>query len=261
MIIEYSMAELLKGLVYMDIVKTKAVSELLGVSQTTIKRWASHFPTTFPKDHLGHYVFSEEQVSLLLYIQDRIEQGDLLDQITLPDQEQITPAEKDPLALANLNTTTASAQLNTTTQETNMNSNTSPLNINTHIPAAIRNTLSALGPVNLPVHEQETPLTRSVRGSKPKHPDSPDLPFDEMLSRLREVERSLGQKADEVVSAQVLQHRLELEELRKTVAQLAASFETMQNPTPKPLFTPQNHPSAAAEASAPRPKKKRFFLF
>lgn len=37
--------------------------------------------------------------------------------------------------------------------------------------------------------------------------------FDKLLSRLDEIERQLSQKADDVVSMQVLQHRNELEQL------------------------------------------------
>ncbi|TVX99722.1 hypothetical protein [Cohnella terricola] len=50
----------------------------------------------------------------------------------------------------------------------------------------------------------------------------------ELLARVSEVERSLGQKADEVVSAQVRQHRAELDELRRSVAELFAIVETLQ---------------------------------
>jgi len=50
----------------------------------------------------------------------------------------------------------------------------------------------------------------------------------ELLARVSEVERSLGQKADEVVSAQVRQHREELDELRRSVAELFAVVEALQ---------------------------------
>jgi chromosome-anchoring protein RacA len=172
----------------MDIVKTKAASELLGVSQTTIKRWASHFSESFHKDHLGHYVFAEEQISLLLYIKDRIDQGDSLDQITLPAE---TPSSSEP-----------QMTFNTT-----------------------------------------------------------EIPLNDMLSRLREVERSLEQKADEVVCAQVLQHRVELEELRRSFAQLAASFDTLQKPMPKPFSTPKYNYPISSDPPPPRVRKKRFFFF
>jgi chromosome-anchoring protein RacA len=67
----------------------------------------------------------------------------------------------------------------------------------------------------------------------------------EMISRIRQIERSLAQKADEVVSMQILQHRKELEELRRVVEQLAASVESMQGPAPKqPGLQEEIHNSA-----------------
>ncbi|RED58116.1 MerR family transcriptional regulator [Cohnella lupini] len=142
------------------LIKTKEASERLGVSQTTVKRWASQYPSSFPKDRLGHYVFSEREISLLLYIKDEVDQGNALEQIVLP------------------------------------------------VP------LSASEPRRSEV-------------------DLFELEEPEILSRIREVERSLTQKADEVVSAQVLQHRSELDELRQMVAQLAASVENLQGTSSK----------------------------
>lgn len=171
------------------IVKTKDAAELLGLSQTTIKRWASHFPTFFQKDRYGHYAFSEKQISLLIFIKDRVDQGDSLEQIKLPSN---------------------------------------------------------------PVLEPLKPF------------DSLMTPMEDMLSRIREVERSLGQKADEVVSAQVLQHRTELEELRQVVAQLAATVENMRSPSPQHPPFPTQFPSPAAATDAPSPipdRKRRFFFF
>ena len=40
-----------------------------------------------------------------------------------------------------------------------------------------------------------------------------DERFEKLLSKLNEIERQLSQKADEIVSVQVLQHRNELEEI------------------------------------------------
>jgi chromosome-anchoring protein RacA len=172
------------GVVDMDIAKTKDASELIGVSQTTIKRWASQFPTFFQKDRFGHYVFSEKQISLLIYIKSHIERGESLDQITLPINLTSEPAKKQVV--------------------------------------------------------DETPM-------------------DELLSRIHEIERSLGQKADEVVSSQVLQHRSELEELRLMISQLAATVEIMQNPNVKPFALPVEFYSANADKPLLPARKRGFF--
>lgn len=165
----------------MTIMKTKDVSEFLGISQTNIKRWASHYPHYFNKNQLGHYVFTEQEVNMLLYIKNEVSQGHALPQIPLP-----------------------------------------------------------VIPVSLPLHEPSI-------SNKPYV----DQPMDEVLSRIREVERSLQNKADDVVSTQVLHHRAELEELRKMIEQIAVSVEKMQKPGVD-RFT-FNEGTSASSSSAPRP--------
>ena len=171
----------------MNTKKTKDVSVVLSVSQTTIKRWASQFPADFQKDHLGHYIFSDHQISQLLYIKDQIERGNTLDLIKLPVRAVADPVQKKPV--------------------------------------------TAIPPVD------DTKL----------------------LSRIREVERSLEQKADEVVSAQVLQHRAELDELRQMVAQLAATVETMQGKGLKPTAQREEFRLPVADKASVPARKRGFF--
>ncbi|WP_058303257.1 hypothetical protein [Gorillibacterium timonense] len=49
----------------MDYLKTKEAAAALGVSPTTIKRWASSKPEQFRKDASGHYVFQPDELPLL----------------------------------------------------------------------------------------------------------------------------------------------------------------------------------------------------
>ncbi|MNC28750.1 Chromosome-anchoring protein RacA [compost metagenome] len=67
----------------MEMLKTKDAAELLSVSQTTIKRWAAMFPDYFPKDRFGHYIFSEQEISLLQSIKNRINHGESLECMNL----------------------------------------------------------------------------------------------------------------------------------------------------------------------------------
>ncbi|QUL54881.1 MerR family transcriptional regulator [Paenibacillus tritici] len=76
----------------MEILKTKEAAELLSVSQTTIKRWAAMFPDFFLKDRLGHYTFSEQQISQLTHIKDRINHGEALECIQLDQADDKLPA-------------------------------------------------------------------------------------------------------------------------------------------------------------------------
>lgn len=169
----------------MEMYKTKEVAELLSVSQTTIKRWAAMFPNVFPKDRFGHYIFSQQEVSLLKSIKTRIDQGETLDRITLTGHNQ--PA----------------------------------------------------GPLQ---------STRPVQAE--------DKPMHEMWSRITQIEHSLDQKADEVVSVQLLRQREELEDLRQMIQQLALSIETIQQPGLQAAAAHEElHPIAAAKLKA-LPKKR-----
>lgn len=49
----------------MEYLKTKEAAAALGVSPTTVKRWASSRPERFRKDASGHYVFLPEDLSVL----------------------------------------------------------------------------------------------------------------------------------------------------------------------------------------------------
>lgn len=168
----------------MEFFKTKEAAELLSVSQTTIKRWAAMFPDFFPKDRLGHYIFSEQEIGLLQSIKDRIDQGETLDSINLT---AINPPAESMQSMP-------------------------------------------------PVHAQ-------------------DKPMEELLSRIVHIEHSLDQKADEVVSIQLLRQREELEDLRHMIQQLAVSIETFQKSGEAAASYESIHPVAAAKLQAP-PRKR-----
>jgi len=178
----------------MGTLKTKDAADLLSVSQTTIKRWASTFPNFFQKDRFGHYTFSEQEIDLLIHIKDRIDQGETLNGITLMTNQQ--PPE--------------------------------PLQAET-----------------------------------PQHTLDPSM--EEMLNRIEHIERSIDQKADEVVSVQLHRQREELDELRQMIKQLAASIETIQTPSSNTYPSHDEcHPAAITKLEA-APKKRgllrSFFSF
>ncbi|WP_219835098.1 MerR family transcriptional regulator [Paenibacillus sp. R14(2021)] len=175
----------------MELVKSKDAAASLNVSQTTVKRWASHYPDIFRKDRFGHYIFNERDMKLLAFIKTAIEQGETMEQIKLPSE----PAEKPRLQDAFLETA-ASAEL--------------------------------LRPAE-----------------------------DDMLTRILHMERRLDQKADEVVSAQILQHREELEELRRMIDQLSAAIEIVRQPAPSSEYT-RSTPEAKPPVSQPSRKRGLF---
>lgn len=187
----------------MNILKTKDAADLISVSQATIKRWASAFPNIFQKDRLGHYKFTEREITLLMLIKERIDQGEQLDKIQLMTGERPTVSRQDE----------ASAHA-----------------LDEAVPYVLH-----------------------------------DAATEEMRNRIEQVERTLLQKADEVVSVQLLHQRAEIEELRQMIVQLAAAVETMQTPEGKARAPHEElHPAAAAKLQSP-PKKRSllrsFFSF
>lgn len=85
---------------------------------------------------------------------------------------------------------------------------------------------------------------------------------DPMLERLNAIEAALSQKADEVVTVQLLHHRKELEELRKSLTELAATIEALRSPQQELLAFGESA-KAAAENEGKRKKRglRSFFFF
>lgn len=176
----------------MDLVKSKEAAMSLNVSQTTVKRWASHYPTVFRKDRFGHYTFDEQDLALLGHIKAAIERGETMEQIRLP----LAPANAEqPRLLEAFLETAASSEL--------------------------------------------------LRA-----PDS------DMLTRILQVERRLEQKADEVVNAQIRQHREELEELRRMIEKLTVTVEQAREAAPVAEELRRGAAETAA-ASNEKPSRKR----
>ncbi|GLX67297.1 MerR family transcriptional regulator [Paenibacillus glycanilyticus] len=119
----------------------------------------------------------------------------------------------------------------------------------------------APSPAN-PVSQPQQTSQTSVPSAAPTHHssslfDETDHETDPMLERLDAIEAALSQKADEVVTVQLLHHRKELEELRKSLTELAATIEALR--------TPQQELAAFSESASPDKRKKRglrsFFFF
>ena len=151
----------------MDLVKSKDAANSLNVSQTTVKRWASHYPTVFRKDRFGHYTFNDRDMELLGYIKSAIER-----------EKRWSKSS-----------------------------------------ACARTGAAAAPARRLPRDGGKLRRLLETAG-------------DDMLTRILQVERRLDQKADEVVAAQIRQHREELEELRRMIEQLASSMEYAREPLP-----------------------------
>ncbi|ACS99017.1 MerR family transcriptional regulator [Paenibacillus sp. JDR-2] len=110
---------------------------------------------------------------------------------------------------------------------------------------------------------QSSKASQVIVPSAPVHPSSSliDEP-DPMLERLNAIEAALSQKADEVVTVQLLHHRKELEELRKSLTELSATIEALRTPQQELLAFGESA-KAAAENEGKRKKRglRSFFFF
>lgn len=84
-------------------------------------------------------------------------------------------------------------------------------------------------------------------------------PMSKLLTRMDHIERTLEQKADEVVMFQLLQQRKELEELRLMIKEVAAALEPIQKTSSQAPSTLEASPSTAA-SRLPAPPRKRSLL-
>ncbi|MUT64794.1 MerR family transcriptional regulator [Paenibacillus sp. NEAU-GSW1] len=177
----------------MTLLKTKEAAQQLAVSETTIRRWVSLFPSSFPKDMFGHYIFDDAALEKLRRIKTELEEG-----IGLPDIK---------------------------------------------LPKAGTQTLT-LEPQTAALPQQTAPLIPEASES--------------LLIRISRLEASLSHKADEVVSFQLMHHRQELEDIRQTLAQLAASVEALYIPIQNSAAALASESAAASPAPAGgRSKRKR----
>jgi chromosome-anchoring protein RacA len=136
------------------ILKTKSVSEELGVNPTTVQRWVRHFNMDLKKNDHGHYLFTEHDIHELKQIKSQLDSGLLIGDIQL--SQQVKPAA-----------------------------------------------LKASAAVQEGIEEK----------------------FESLLARIDTLEKKLEEKADSVVSYQLLQHAGEMEEMIKKLAVIEARLE------------------------------------
>lgn len=69
-------------------VKTKVVSEELGVNPTTIQRWVKYFNIPCERNEHGHYLFRDKDIMQLKYIKRQLNLGLPMSQIELGQASQ-----------------------------------------------------------------------------------------------------------------------------------------------------------------------------
>ncbi|MFC4775810.1 MerR family transcriptional regulator [Paenibacillus sp. GCM10023252] len=230
----------------MSVVKTREAAEMLGVSQTTIKRWASTYPHSFYKDPNGHYLFSDEGLERLVHIKEQIDKGKTMDQIELPSlgmsqaqpMPQAQPHSAQPQAQPMPQAQPHSAQPMPQSPSTLQQQPSQQL----HHPSA--------------QPQQQAAKLEAAASREETSPPPSNGEVEELMARIRQMELLIDQKANEVVSMQVLQHRKELDEIRKTVEQIAACIETLQGQQP---MMPQAEAAGQNSGLDTRARKRGFF--
>ncbi|WP_079908439.1 MerR family transcriptional regulator [Paenibacillus sp. 32352] len=95
----------------------------------------------------------------------------------------------------------------------------------------------------------------TVKTSPSFIPSQPSPVTEELLQRINQLELQLAKKADDIVSMQILQHRTELEEIRKTVQALAADVESIQR-----SMSRYSERTLASLRETPKAAKKKSFM-
>ncbi|WP_226657520.1 MerR family transcriptional regulator [Guptibacillus hwajinpoensis] len=140
------------------LLKTKQVSDELGVNPTTVQRWVKYFDLECEKNELGHFLFSSETVEELKSIKNDLRRGYSMEKIKSSGAS----------------------------------------------------------------HSSEQVMVS---------PERFEQRLDRFSVRLEQLERQLEEKANEVITVQVLQHRTELDELMKKITSLEEKLMELEDHT------------------------------
>ncbi|WP_071394931.1 MerR family transcriptional regulator [Bacillus tuaregi] len=107
---------------------------------------------------------------------------------------------------------------------------------------------------------QEGTLLQDISIQLPKRAGTfkqkqPDGDIDELAQKVKSLEISLQQKADDVVSYQILQHRREMEELQEQIIILTERVTQLEN-----VIREKSEIAASIEIEKNKPRKKKSFF-
>ena len=76
-----------------NVLKTKEVSDLLGVNPTTVQRWVKYFNIHCQLNEHGHYLFQSPQVETLREIQGQLSEGKKMKDVKVSNKSIISESE------------------------------------------------------------------------------------------------------------------------------------------------------------------------
>jgi chromosome-anchoring protein RacA len=171
--------------------KTKEVSEQLGVNPTTVQRWAKYFGLVCETNEHGHYLFTDEHVAIMRNVQDQLKEGKRMRDIQIEGN------------------------------------NVKAVEVNKHF-------------VETSAYE---------------------VKLEAVMSRVNELDEKISQKADDVVSYQLLKHRTELEDMMKMIKSLEERLSEMESKVHQPVRAlSDNDDLPMVVGGNVKPKKWRSFM-
>jgi chromosome-anchoring protein RacA len=85
------------------VLKTKEVSEELGVNPTTVQRWIKYFDIPCKTNELGHYLIAQQELETLLNIKERLNRGFTMKEIReKSDPAQVVKEKKEKMIATNV---------------------------------------------------------------------------------------------------------------------------------------------------------------
>ncbi|NEU31199.1 chromosome-anchoring protein RacA [bacterium LRH843] len=154
--------------------KTKDVSEQLGVNPTTVQRWAKCFGLNCETNEHGHYLFSMKHVEVMQEVQQQLQEGKRMKEIDVSSFAEVVSTTKN--------------------------------NVRTKVVETVKY----------------------------------EAKLEEVITRVQELEDRISQKADEVVSYQLLKHRSELEDMMKLIIGLEERLSKMEERINEQSTTDEN---------------------
>lgn len=67
---------------------TNAVSQLLGVSSSTVQRWVKHLGLEMERNEFGHYIYSEDDIESLKEFQKELQKGVPIQSISIAKKQR-----------------------------------------------------------------------------------------------------------------------------------------------------------------------------